>query len=73
VTFPVGFGATARAIAGLTGAFVNPDPVFLRSTGFIPDPAANVVVNLYSSGAIGRLVPEDAIGLVLYVRDHPAA
>ena len=50
-------GADARAVAGLTGAFVSPDPVYLRSTGFVLDPAGKVVVSVYSSGAIGRLVP----------------
>jgi peroxiredoxin len=73
LTFPVGFGADARAIAGLTGAFVNPDPVYLQSTGFVLDPAGKVVVSVYSSGAIGRLVPEDVAGLVRYVREHAAA
>jgi hypothetical protein len=33
-------------------------------------PAGKVVVSVYSSGAIGRLVPEDVIGLVRYVREH---
>lgn len=70
LTFPVGFGADARAVAELTGAFVNPDPVYLQSTGFVLGPAGNVVVSVYSSGAIGRLVPEDVIGLVRYVRGH---
>jgi peroxiredoxin len=74
LTFPVGYGAEARAVAALTGAFVNPDPVFLQSTGFVLDPAGNVVVGVYSSGAIGRLVPDDVIGLVRYLREHsPAA
>jgi len=73
LTFPVGFGADARAIARLTGAFVNPDPVYLQSTGFVLDPAGKVVVSVYSSGAIGRLVPEDVVGLVRYVREHAAA
>ncbi len=72
LTFPVGYGADARAVAGLTGAFVNPDPVYLQSTGFVLDPAGNVVVSVYSSGAIGRLVPEDVAGLVQYVRSHAA-
>jgi hypothetical protein len=27
---------------------------------------------VYSSGAIGRLVPDDVIGLVRYLREHPA-
>ena len=33
-------------------------------------PAGNVVVSVYSSGAIGRLVPDDVIGLVRYLREH---
>jgi hypothetical protein len=28
------------------------------------DPAGNVIVSVYSSGAIGRLVPDDVVGLV---------
>jgi len=73
LTFPVGFGADAHAVADLTGAFVNPDPVYLQSTGFVLDPAGNVVVSVYSSGAIGRLVPDDVAGLVRYVREHAPA
>jgi peroxiredoxin len=73
LTFPVGHSADARAIAGLTGAFVNPDPVYLQSTGFVLDPAGQVVVSVYSSGAIGRLVPEDVIGLVRYRRKRAVA
>ena len=73
LTFPVGYSADARAIAGLTGAFVNPDPVYLQSTGFVLGPAGQVVVSVYSSGAIGRLVPEDVVGLVRYLREHATA
>jgi peroxiredoxin len=70
LTFPVGFGADTSAIADRTGAFVNPDPVFLQSTGFVLAPDGRVVVSVYSSGAIGRLVPEDVVGLVRYLREH---
>jgi peroxiredoxin len=70
LTFPVGYGAVAPAVAAVTGAFVNPDPVYLQSTGFVLDPAGNVVVSVYSSGAIGRLVPDDVVGLVRYLREH---
>lgn len=73
LTFPVGYGADAEEVAALTGAFVNPDPVYLQSTGFVLNPAGNVVVSVYSSGAIGRLVPEDVVGLVRYARQHSAA
>jgi peroxiredoxin len=72
LTFPVGHSADAAAIAGLTGAFVNPGPVFLQSTGFVLDLTGKVVVSVYSSGAIGRLVPEDVVGLVRYLREHAA-
>jgi len=68
----LGYGADAEAVAARTGAFANPDPVFLQSTGFVLDPAGNVVVSVYSSGAIGRLVPDDVIGLVRYLREHSA-
>lgn len=64
LTFPVGHSADAAAVSAATGAFVNPDPVYLQSTGFVFDPTGKVVVSVYSSGAIGRLVPEDVIGLV---------
>jgi peroxiredoxin len=70
---PVGHSADARAIAAATGAFVNDDPVYLQSTGFVLDPGGRVIVSVYSSGAIGRLVPEDVIGLVRYLRQHTEA
>jgi peroxiredoxin len=70
LTFPVGYGADAHAVAALTGAFVNPDPAYLQSTGFVLDPEGNVIVSVYSSGAIGRLVPDDVTGLVGYLREH---
>ena len=69
--FPVGYGADASAIADATGAFVNDDPLFLQSTGFVLDPGGRVVVSVYSSGAIGRLVPQDVIGLIRYLRSQP--
>ena len=73
LTFPVGHSADARAVAEATGAFVNDEPTYLQSTGFVLDPDGNVVVSVYSSGAIGRLVPEDVVGLIRYIRQHSAA
>ena len=69
--FPVGHSADARAIAASTGAFIN--PVYLQSTGFVLDPDGRVVVSVYSSGAIGRLVPGDVIGMIRYLREHAKA
>src|SRR5262245_59123214 len=72
LTFPLGHSADARAVAALTGAFVNEDPLYLKSTGFVLDPRGKVIVHVYSSGAIGRLMPDDVIGLVSYLREHAA-
>jgi peroxiredoxin len=73
LTFPVGHSADARAVAEVTGAFVNDDPKFLESTGFVLDPDGRVVVSVYTSRAIGRLVPDDVVGLIRYLRDHASA
>ena len=70
--FPVGHDADADTVAAATGAFVNDEPRYLQSTGFVLDPAGRVIVSVYSSGAIGRLVPDDVIGLVKYLRDREA-
>jgi hypothetical protein len=43
----------------------------LQPAGFVLDPRGRVVVSVYSSGAIGRLAPEDVIGLIGYIREHP--
>ena len=60
-------------VAEATGAFVNDDPTYLQSTGFMLDPNGRVVVSVYSSGAIGRLVPDDVVGLIRYLRNHASA
>jgi peroxiredoxin len=71
--FPVGYGADADALAAATGAFVNDEPLYLQSTGFVLDTDGRTIVSVYSSGAIGRLVPEDVVGLVRYTREQAAA
>ena len=73
LTFPVGHSADAAAVSAATGAFVDPEGGFLQSTGFVLDPKGKVVVSVYSSGAIGRLVPDDVLGLIKYLREHAAA
>src|SRR4051794_30236586 len=73
LTFPVGHSADAAALHDALGAFVNQDPVYLQSTGFVLDPDGRVVVSVYSSGAIGRLVPEDVVGFIRYLREHASA
>jgi peroxiredoxin len=73
LTFPVGHSADAASLHDSLGAFLNAQPAYLQSTGFVLDPDGRVIVSVYSSGAIGRLVPDDVIGLVRYLREHAAA
>jgi len=68
--FPVGFGADVDEIAALTGAYTNADPKYFESTDFVLSPDGRVVVAVYSSGAIGRLMPDDVAGFVSYVQSH---
>jgi len=70
LTFPVGHSADAVTVSAATGAFVDPKGGFLQATGFILDPHGKVLISVYSSGAIGRLAPEDVVGMVTYLRAH---
>jgi peroxiredoxin len=73
LSYPVGYSADARAIAESTGALVNPDAGYIESTGFVVGADGKVLVSVYSTNAIGRLVPEDVIGFIRYVREHEQA
>ena len=70
LTFPVGHSADAKVISAATGAFVDPERGFLQSTGFVLNSDGQMVVSVYSSGAIGRLVPDDVVGLIRYLHAH---
>ncbi len=54
--FPVGHSADADTVAAAVGAYVNDNPRYLQSTGFVLAPDGTVLLAVYSSGAIGRLV-----------------
>ena len=70
LSFPVAHSADADEVADALGAYVNDEPRHLQSTGFVLAPDGTVVTALYSSGAIGRLLPEDVVGLVRYIKEH---
>ena len=70
--FPVGHGADAGKVAATTGAYVNDDPRYLQSTGFVLAPDGTVQVAVYSSDAIGRLVADDVVGYIRYLTEHAA-
>jgi peroxiredoxin len=68
--FPVGHSADVDHVAAVTGAYTNAQPRYFQSTGFVLDPSGRVITAVYSSGAIGRLVPADVVGFVSYVKSQ---
>jgi hypothetical protein len=73
LTFLFGHSPDARAIAALTGVFVNPDPGGPAVHRLRPRPDRPGRRQRLLQRAIGRLVPEDVIGLARYLREHPPA
>jgi peroxiredoxin len=70
LSFPVAHSADADKVSEALGAYVNDDPRYLQSTGFVLAPDGTVITAVYSSGAIGRLLPDDVVGFVRYVKEH---
>jgi hypothetical protein len=71
-TFPIAYGLPVRETVEAIGAFYDPAPSqtspYIQSTGFLLAPDGRVVVSVYSSGAIGRLVWQDVLALVRYAK-----
>ena len=72
LAFPVGHSADARQVAAATGAYLNDNPRYLQSTGFLLAPDGTVLTAVYSSAAIGRLTADDVAGFIRYMREHAA-
>ncbi|MEO7745126.1 MAG: peroxiredoxin family protein [Actinomycetota bacterium] len=68
--FVVAHSADADLVAAATGAYTNDDPHYLQSTGFVLAPDGSVLTAVYSSAAIGRLVADDVIGFVRYLKSQ---
>ena len=54
----------------ITGAYTNESPHYLQTTGFLLAPDGKILNAVYSSGPIGRLVAEDVIGMVNYLKSQ---
>ncbi|MGA2307297.1 MAG: peroxiredoxin family protein [Acidimicrobiales bacterium] len=73
IGFPIGYGADADVVSRTLQSYADEDPVYLESSGFLLDPSGRIVVAVYSSNAIGRLLPEDVRSMVRYLRQPKAA
>ena len=72
LTFPVAYGLPLKETAGLLGAFYEERRGILQATGFVVRPDCRIAVAQYSSGPIGRLVWQDVLGLVQFLKKPKA-
>lgn len=68
IPFPVAYGVDADQVRTTLGSYVNDEPRYLQSTGFVLAPDGTVLTAVYSSGAIGRLIVADVMGFLDHVR-----
>ncbi|MCH7922137.1 MAG: hypothetical protein IH975_03745 [Nitrospinae bacterium] len=57
-------------MASMIGAYTNEEPLYLHATGFILRPNGTIALAVYSSGPIGRIVSDDAIGIIRHYQKH---
>lgn len=68
IAFPVGYGLAPVEMRETLGTYVGGDDAFVQATGFVLRPGGLVELAVYSSGAVGRLVAADVLGLIEYAR-----
>ena len=67
LTFPVAHGLEAKDFSSKTGAYFD-EKGFVHATGFLINRDGKIIVASYSTGAIGRLTPQDCLGLITYLQ-----
>ena len=70
INFPVGYDLDVKEVSRLTGAFYEEKRQVLHSTGYLLRPDGKIMVGVYSSGPIGRLVWQDALAVVEFVKSQ---
>lgn len=68
IEFPVAYGLAPAWARNTLGTYLGDDDAFIQATGFVLAPGGRTMLAVYSSGAVGRLVAGDVLGLVDYVR-----
>jgi peroxiredoxin len=70
LSFPVACDMDMEQTCVKTGAFYEKDRKFIQPTGFLIRPDKTIEVAAYSSGPIGRFVPQDVLGLVRFYKSR---
>jgi peroxiredoxin len=68
ITFPIAYGLDAKIISRLTGCFYEKEKEYLQPTGIIIRPDKTIEIAVYSTGAVGRFVAQDVLGVVKYYK-----
>ena len=68
INFPMGYGLDMKAVSALTGCFYEDRRQILHGTGWVLRPDGRIVVGVYSTGPIGRLVWQDVVALVQFTK-----
>lgn len=66
IRFPVGYGLDPIRIRETLGTYLGEEGAYVQATGFVLRPGGRVELAVYSSGAVGRLVAVDVLGLIAY-------
>ncbi len=69
IDYPVLYDLNCESIADQIGTYYDQDDRYFHATGFLLKDG-NVRQSTYSSGPIGRLVPEDVHGLVEFYQSQ---
>lgn len=70
LTFPVLYGVDGRSVSQAWGSYYDPGRDILHATAFILGPDRAIVSATYSTGPIGRLMPQDALALVQFLKSR---
>ena len=70
--FPILYGLDAGEVREKIGSYVqeDADPPFLHATGVILDPDGRVRTAVYSSAAVGRLMPEPSLATIRHMKEQ---
>ena len=68
ITFPIAYGLDVKMVSRFTGSFYEKEKEYLQPTGIIIRPDKTIEITVYSTGAVGRVVAQDVLGLVKYYK-----
>lgn len=69
--FPIGYGAPVNEAARVLGVYYDAGQTpYLQSAGFIVNGSGTILTAVYSAGPLGRLLAQDVLGFVQYVKVH---